>query len=927
MKISLFDAEEFIKLNKLQEVTNPVLFQRGDIPHPDGLISNRIFGTTVKSRKSTFAYIDLHGYFFHPHVYKAIKRMFRNIEKIISGEQSCIINKDGIIEINENGESGIEFIYNNWEKINWLKNSDSGMRNERIDLLKNYKKNEVFVKYLIVIPPFYRDIKSTSSGGETGELNKFYANALRYASLLKDRDMFSFQLYQTNANMQNLLVDVYDYFKSKLEKKTGMLRKYLLGKNVDYCTRTVITAPRFHANTPKDMLTTFRYTSIPISQICSLCHPFIIRWIKDFFDRNIFAYKYNYMGYDPIADKYIEYELDNPESKFTDKWIKKMIDTYIKDPESRFNTIEIPIKNSKKKHYMRFTGKRLNVDSKEEVSELGYRNATWTDILYMACEDVVKDKHCVITRYPLLDEFGLFISRIRTVSTTMTEPVMINGKIYKWYPVIDFDTPKEKMATKFIDSVQFSNSYLPGLDGDYDGDQTTVKILFTQEANEECERVMNSKQFFINATGSLIRKIELEAIQTFYVMSKEPSNSDRILSNNEIRHFIEMQPENMTFDFLVDIFGDIINNDTTAHIKVLRSKNNTTDIINIKVPYLGFTGKTTLGRLLYNKIVIEQSGLGDIVGYVNTPITDSFNKKLEQKISDAIKDDKIPISILYDYIDNRDWLGLQLHAVITTSFTMNVLKRPKEVTKLKDELIKNNKKELENGNATISSMIEKELISKTEEILKDDIGMDLYKSGARGSMDNNFKNMYLFRGAVKNRATGKYEIIENSLVDGLDKNNMSVHSNTILEGAYPKAVGTAESGYLAKELCAGLQTEVLGDPGSDCGTKKMLDVIISKKTDDYLYRYIYENNEYICLTPDIIGQYIGQSVKMRSPMYCIANNCICNKCAGDNFYKIGKKNIGLAGVRVATTCTRLNMKKFHDNTIKPHDINIDDMLI
>ena len=49
MKINLFNIEEFIDINKLQEVTSPILFQRGDIPHPNGLISNQIFGITVKS--------------------------------------------------------------------------------------------------------------------------------------------------------------------------------------------------------------------------------------------------------------------------------------------------------------------------------------------------------------------------------------------------------------------------------------------------------------------------------------------------------------------------------------------------------------------------------------------------------------------------------------------------------------------------------------------------------------------------------------------------------------------------------------------------------------------------------------------------------------------------------------------------------------
>lgn len=474
MKIDLFNAQEFIELNRLKEVTSPVLFQRGDIPHPEGLISNQIFGVTVQSRKTTFAYVKLHGHFFHPHVYKAIKRMFRNIEKLIGGTQNYIINDDGILVADNNGESGIEFIYNNWEKINWEKSDVSGMRNERVDLLRNFKKDEIFSNCLIIIPPFYRDIKSSSSGGETGELNKLYANVIRYASLLREKDLFDFQFNQTNLNLQELLVSIYDFFKTKLEKKNGMLRRYLLGKNVDYCTRSVITAPQYHANNPEDLFVDFRHAAIPIAQVCSLCYPYIIKYVKDFFDREIFSNKSSILLYDPIKDTGETLKLDRPESLFTDKWIKKMIDTFIRDPESRFNTIEVPVLNSKQKYYMQFTGQRYDVTNKSELSELMYRPLTWTDILFQASVDVTKDKHCMVTRYPLLDEFGIFIARIRVASTTKTTPVVVGNTLYRWYPVIDFETPKEQLATSFVDSLQFSNSYLPGLDRHH---QNTVETL------------------------------------------------------------------------------------------------------------------------------------------------------------------------------------------------------------------------------------------------------------------------------------------------------------------------------------------------------------------------------------------------------------------------------------------------------------------
>ena len=918
--------KEMIDINNLQEVTSPVLFQRGDIPHPDGLVSNEIFGVTVQSRKNTFAYINLEGHFFHPHVYKSMKRMFRNIIKIVTGEQYYSIDKDGHLVLDERGDTGLEFLYANWNKIKWDRSEGQSMRNERIALLENFKKNEVFTQYELVIPPFYRDIRTSSSGGETGELNKYYANLIRYAAMLKEKDMFDFQLYQTYYNVQETLVAIYDYFKSKLEHKSGILRRYLLGKNVDYCTRTVITSPNFHANTPKDMITDFKHCAVPISQVCSLCHPFVVKWVKDFFEREVFNEKNNLTVYDVATDSTTTVELDNPEAVFTDKWMKKLINTFIRDPESRFNTIELPVKDSKQKRYMAFSGRRLDPTTKEEISELVHRPLTWTDILYQACCDVVKDKHALITRYPVTDEFGVFVTAIRVASTTKTTPVMLNGQIYEWYPVIELDTDPEKIAIEFVDSVQFSNSYLPGINGDYDGDQTTIKILFTQEANEEVEKVINNKAYFIAASGKMIRAIESEAIQTFYAMTKVPNKNfpSNDLNASEALRFQEMKPEDITFEFLIDTFADIKKKDSATGIE--KSRYNLIDTLDIRVPYLGFTGKTTLGRLMYNKVIIEGCKLDNVLPYINEPITDKFHGKMEGIIADALKEDKITVEQMYQYIDTRDWLGFQLHGAFTTSFTIGIIKKPKEVQVLHDELMKKYKDRLDAGDVVAAEEMEKQLIAKTKEVLKDDIGMDLYASGARGSIENNLKNVNLMRGAIYNRATGGYDIITNSLLDGLDKKDLSPHSNSCLEGAYSKAVGTADTGYLSKELLSSMQAEVLDEPGSDCGSKRTIEVTIPGNKDLYLYRYIVENGKLICLTPDVIGKYMGKKVKMRSPLYCCGEH-LCSKCAGEYFYKLGKRFVGLTTSRVATTCTNLNMKKFHENLVKTWQINLEDMLI
>lgn len=467
MRLDIFDIKEFIDVNHLQEITNPILMEKDGSPHRDGLLSNEIFGITTKSRKETFAYIKLYGHYFHPHVYKAIKRMFKNIDSIISGEKYYTITKDGKLVVDEeNGDTGIEFLYNNWEKIDWSKGSDSYMRNEREYLLSSNDKNIIFMEYQLVCPVYYRDIRTKQSGGNIeDDINKLYSTLIRLTATIRDQYLFSFQFNNTNMSIQNTIVQIYDYFKDRLSGKTGLIKRYLLGKSCDYCTRTVITAETFGGEErPSDRPISFEYSSIPISHALALCYPFVVKYISDFFQREFVDNHENKGIYDPVSDKVVgNVELKDPGAYFSDRYIEKMINTFIKDPESRFTKIKVPTKDGSTK-YVTFTGQRYIGRDTAELSTIMYRPMCWTDLLYMACVDVTRDKHCLITRYPVLNEYGTFVTKVNISSTLKTMPVLLNGKVYKFYPVIEYDTPEELVGTKFIDSVRFSNSYLTGLD-------------------------------------------------------------------------------------------------------------------------------------------------------------------------------------------------------------------------------------------------------------------------------------------------------------------------------------------------------------------------------------------------------------------------------------------------------------------------------
>lgn len=399
------------------------------------------------------------------------------------------------------------------------------------------------------------------------------------------------------------------------------------------------------------------------------------------------------------------------------------------------------------------------------------------------------------------------------------------------------------------------------------------------------------------------------------------------ISKRDKEYLLSLKPEDLTFSKLVELFGDTVQKgDSISNVR--GSRFNTTDemVLTPSEYFVKEDTRTTVGRFIYNKYIVERVGLQDVLGYVNIPLTAGNSGKNESILAKALIEDKVTIDQMYDYIDYRDNLGMQLNSVITTSFTMNTIKTPPSVQKRKKELFKQYDKELNEGDIFTSEKIEKELTSMAKKELQGDPGLDLYDSEARGNFGN-YKNMNLFKGATMNNMTGQYEIVRSSFMDGIQKKDIPSFGDAVVSGAYPKAVGTQESGYLAKQLLSSMQSEMLDEHGTDCGTKKTLDVTLTEKNaKDFSYRYIVDREKLVCLTPEVMPRYIGKTVKMRSPMYCLTDK-ICNKCAGEMNYNLGTLNIGLGCSKVATTLLKLGMKRFHVSNLKSKQIDVNDMLI
>ena len=173
-----------------------------------------------------------------------------------------------------------------------------------------------------------------------------------------------------------------------------------------------------------------------------------------------------------------------------------------------------------------YKGKFIDKDNLDENQmEIVNRKLTWCDLFYRAAVEVSKDKHIMITRFPIDSVYNIFPSKVIVSSTKDTEPMIINDELYKRYPKIREEDIGSNTSNKFVDTLQMTNLHLSSIGGDYDGDQVSIRGVYTVEANEECDRYMNSKSYYIGYDGQNVRKMGNETAQAMYCLTKVESGT------------------------------------------------------------------------------------------------------------------------------------------------------------------------------------------------------------------------------------------------------------------------------------------------------------------------------------------------------------------------------------------------------------------
>ena len=87
----------------------------------------------------------------------------------------------------------------------------------------------------------------------------------------------------------------------------------------------------------------------------------------------------------------------------------KEMDRFLHGYNNRFVPIEIPVEGTNQKYYMKFKGRGVslsdikNKENIEDSNPLINRRLTWCDVFYIAAVEATRDKHVLITRFPVIN--------------------------------------------------------------------------------------------------------------------------------------------------------------------------------------------------------------------------------------------------------------------------------------------------------------------------------------------------------------------------------------------------------------------------------------------------------------------------------------------------------------------------------------------
>lgn len=395
-----------------------------------------------------------------------------------------------------------------------------------------------------------------------------------------------------------------------------------------------------------------------------------------------------------------------------------------------------------------------------------------------------------------------------------------------------------------------------------------------------------------------------------------------ITNQKDIDELLAVKQKDMTLSFFMEMFGEFDG----------KSRFHPYDYFKVP-PHMFGTEETKklqknsfytgVGIWLFNKYFIEEE-LSDFVRYQNKNLNGDSWEDLVLKVTRGVTEDKIPSDYLCHLLEKAQAIMPQ-STVFTPSISEELLLISQTIEPYKKQLIKKYEKELEAGDALAAEKMRNELIDYAINKLGDNPALDIYFSKARSTINNHFGNMYCMKGAMRNpdpTAHKQFNIATSCYNDGISKEDYPKLANSLSSGPYSRAKKTEVAGTWEKYFIYLYQYLTLDPPGSDCGTTDYLTINVSEKEmNDWMYSYVLDGKELVEITSDNYKKYCNRPIKIRFAALCESKTGFCNKCAGNLFYRLNTKNVGLITMQMASKIKNISMKAFHDSVEKTIKMN------
>lgn len=297
------------------------------------------------------------------------------------------------------------------------------------------------------------------------------------------------------------------------------------------------------------------------------------------------------------------------------------------------------------------------------------------------------------------------------------------------------------------------------------------------------------------------------------------------------------------------------------------------------VPNLTKDITSNYGRLLANYIALVHPFGGKIayqegefnIGAVEKEIAKRLTTDPEYQDKDSFKsDDPIYVSEYLVFADAL--LSMEGYSQLCVpAATAKSMTRDPNTAKLKKELLERYKDRLDDP--AVIARIDAELIALDKAWIKGDLSEGFFRKGK--SYDVVRKKMHLMHGYEGGFGL-EPAVIENSLSEGWDIDQLPAMVNSLREGSYGRGKMTEKGGYATKVANRMFQNVNL--KREDCGTTLGWERPVGPKHEGYYY--ITSNGRTARI--DDPKAMRGQVVKMRSPQFCKARGVdFCRYCIGD----------------------------------------------